>query len=296
MPWPQTLFVCCHSHSLLSSLTAHYAQDGNIFLAFENDGTGNHCLIRWASDGTNGQIVPTVLCSGALNGLSITSEDGQTFLYQTNKQQKISKTTLNGTLVWQHDGNFGQDPQLSYAPTGFATPPNSEYVYLCDGYGSDLVYPFTLTGQYANRSYGGRGTQKGKFMNNHGCSTDGRLVNTIVVSDRGNGRLQFFEYNPTSPNKFQYNASVDLRVALPSVLPSSVHTYPEHNGLAVVSDLDGRVVILNNTNHVVSVVEVAQLLAALGHKHPIDAILLPNGDLVVSTWSPGRVSYWKALG
>ena len=36
-------------------------------------------------------------------------------------------------------------------------------------------------------------------------------------------------------------------------------------------------------------------LAADHHDHPHDAIFLPNGDMVVATWNPGRLSYWKKL-
>ena len=46
---------------------------------------------------------------------------------------------------------------------------------------------------------------------------------------------------------------------------------------------------------VVSIVNVSVLLEADQHKHPHDAILLPNGDMVVATWAPGRISYWKKL-
>ena len=37
------------------------------------------------------------------------------------------------------------------------------------------------------------------------------------------------------------------------------------------------------------------LLAAEQHLHPHDAIFLANGDMVVATWAPGRISYWKLL-
>lgn len=42
---------------------------------------------------------------------------------------------------------------------------------------------------------------------------------------------------------------------------------------------------------VLSVVNVSVLLAAEQQLHPHDAILLANGDMVVATWAPGRVSY-----
>ena len=52
---------------------------------------------------------------------------------------------------------------------------------------------------------------------------------------------------------------------------------------------------LSPLQQVVSVVNVSVLLAADNHKHPHDAIFLSNGDMVVASWAPGRLSYWKKL-
>jgi hypothetical protein len=66
----------------------------------------------------------------------------------------------------------------------FATPPNTKYMYLCDGYGSDRVFAFeSATGEYMNKSWGGRSpaglvpgvpgaraAPHGLFMENHGCT------------------------------------------------------------------------------------------------------------------------------
>ena len=71
--------------------------------------------------------------------------------------------------------------------------------------------------------------------------------------------------------------------------------YPEQEGIVVLPDLAGPVAVLDESNAVVSVVNVSDLLAAEQHKHPHDAIFLPNGDMVVATWAPGRISYWKRL-
>ena len=57
---------------------------------------------------------------------------------------------------------------------------------------------------------------------------------------------------------------------------------------------DGSVGIVDqSTGKVVSTLSIAQLLGSQGHKHPHDAIFLPNGDIVVSTWNPGKLSYWR---
>ena len=43
--------------------------------------------------------------------------------YHANNVQKLTKTKLDGTIVWQKQGFFGQDEKLPYRPTWFATPP-----------------------------------------------------------------------------------------------------------------------------------------------------------------------------
>ena len=68
------------------------------------------------------------------------------------------------------------------------------------------------------------------------------------------------------------------------------------NGMVVVAALDGPVAVLDQTNTVVSVIDVNGLIGeSTGSKHPHDAIFMPNGDVVVATWNPGFVSYWKLL-
>ncbi len=64
----------------------------------------------------------------------------------------------------------------------------------------------------------------------------------------------------------------------------------------LVPDLDGPLVILDRENRVVSVIQVGQLLGSSGFRHPHDAIWLPNGDIAVCTWNPGRLGYWRRLG
>ena len=64
---------------------------------------------------------------------------------------------------------------------------------------------------------------------------------------------------------------------------------------AVVPALEGPVGILNESNALVSLVDVAGLLGDKGHLHPHDALLMPSGDLIVATWNPGKLSYWKRI-
>eukprot|EP00937_MAST-01D_sp_MAST-1D-sp2_P002207 g2207.t1 len=284
--------------------------DKNIYLTYQNDGKDQNCLIKWNPDGTGGEFMTgsgntTALCTGTPHGLKITTEDdGKQYLYHANNNAKLTKTTLEGDVVWQVNGNFGQDPAAAYRPTWFATPPDTKYAYLCDGYGSNNVYAFDRTnGEFMNHTWGGKSPGKGPtqphglFQTNHGCTYDPRLDNhTIVVSDRANSRFEFFNYNPAAPDTFAWYHTVDMVPSMgAATLPCNIRMYPAQQGRAIVPDLSGPVAVLDNANEVVSVVNVSVLLAADQHKHPHDAIFLPNGDMVVATWAPGRVSYWKLL-
>ena len=316
----------------------------NIILTYQNDGkTDPHCLITWKPDGTGGEFAAKDtpgLCSGTPHGLKITTEGGAQFLYHANNAKKLAKTTLDGDLVWIVDGPFGQDMtcgpemcpsdschctgtapnlQAPYIPTWFATPPDTPYMYLCDGYGSDRVFAFeSRTGAYMNVSWGGRSpaglhpgvagaaaAPHGTFMENHGCTYDPRPTtepHTIVVSDRRNMRFEFYHYDPASYKTFKWYKSVDMQPSLgPGTLPCNMRMThgskldPTKDGRSVVPDLNGPVAVLDSNHTVLSVVNVSVLLAAEQHKHPHDAIFLANGDIVVATWAPGRVSYWKKL-
>lgn len=280
---------------------------GNIYLTYQNDGkTDEQCLIKWDPAGKNAEWMKgggTALCSGTPHGLKLVKEitsagKTQEYLYHANNNQKLTKTTLDGTIIWQKNGNFGQDPSLPYRPTWFAVPPAGKYVYLCDGYGSNNVYVFDRSdGTFMNRTFGGKGdrSQHGKFATNHGCTFDPRN-GKIAVSDRANSRIEYFDFDVDSPDVFNYSHTTDM---LPSMtkntLPCNVRMYPKQEGRVIMPDLYGPVAVLDKNNAVISVVNVSVLLAQQQHKHPHDAIFLPNGDMVVATWNPGRVSYWKRL-
>lgn len=104
-----------------------------------------------------------------------------------------------------------------YRPTWFATPPNTKYTYLCDGYGSNHVYAFDReTGVYLNKTWGGRSPKAGvdaphgTFSTNHGCTYDPRIENTIIVSDRANHRFEFFNYDPSTYTEFEWSVALPL--------------------------------------------------------------------------------------
>jgi len=285
----------------------------NIYLTYQNDGKDKNCLIKWKPDGTGGEFMTgpagsnvSELCAGTPHGLKIATENGEEVLYHANNNQKLTKTKTDGTVIWQKEGFFGQNAAglKAYRPTWHAVPPNSKFSYLCDGYGSNQVYEFTTDGEFTNHTWGGRSATKGptaelgKFQTNHGCTYDPRITDsvTVVVSDRANSRFQMCEVDAKNGGKFDCKSSVDMQPYLgKGTLPCNLRMYPEQNGQAITADLAGPVGVLNAANEVISVVNVSVLLAAEQHKHPHDAEFLPNGDMVVATWAPGRISYWKLL-
>jgi hypothetical protein len=114
-------------------------KDKNIYLTYQNDGKDKNCLIKWKPDGTGGEFMTgpagsnvSVLCAGTPHGLKIKTENGEEVLYHANNNQKLTKTKLDGTVIWQKEGLFGQDTTV-YRPTWHAVPPGSDYTYLCDG-------------------------------------------------------------------------------------------------------------------------------------------------------------------
>ena len=281
-PPPGTVMVNCHGLVI--------DEDHNIYLTYENDHKKDpdNCLIRWRSDGTGGEHMTggnSTLCSGTPHGLKIAKEwEGGVptqYLYHANNDQKLTKTKLDGTIVWQRNGNFGQDPTVAYKPTWFAVPPHGDFIYLCDGYGSNNVYVFNRhNGTFMNKTFGGKGgrDQHGKFATNHGCTYDPRN-GKIAVSDRANSRIEYFDFDPKSPSKFEYSYTVDMQPTMgKQTLPCNLRMYPDLQAMAISPDLAVPVAVLDATNTVVSVVNVSVLLAAEEHKHPHGQtrVRLPN--------------------
>lgn len=154
------------------------------------------------------------------------------------------------------------------------------------------------------------GTEHGKFHNCHGITYDPRSAQ-LVVSDRENHRIEVFDFDNIG-SKFQYAKTITPTWGINAtqrpcnfrVLENSTNS--SLDGMVVVADLGaddqtvpgvarGQVAILNQTDDLVSVIKVSELLGCDGSIHPHDSHFLPNGDIVVATWRPGHVSYWKRL-
>mmetsp|Transcript_101470 Transcript_101470/g.326093 ORF Transcript_101470/g.326093 Transcript_101470/m.326093 type:complete len:344 (-) Transcript_101470:23-1054(-) len=270
--------------------------DHNIYLTYAPDpaSSDTHGFVRWAPDGSNGTVLgPGVaLSAGTPHGLRFAQESSGDFMYHANKDRALHKTTLDGTIVWSRYGPPATNESrfLPNKPTWIAAPPGSRYLYVADGYGSNYIHVYTTDGEYTGKSYGGPGTALGKFRTCHSINYDPR-VNKLIVTDRENHRHQYFDFDPGSPNVFEFSSAFQI----PQLQRPCGIRMDFGNGHAIVPALGGPVGILDGENQLVSVIRVSVLLGASGHLHPHDATFLPNGDIVVATWNPGRISYWRRL-
>ena len=163
---------------------------------------------------------------------------------------------------------------------------------MADGYGSNWIHAYSLDGKYLDYSFGGRGTKPGTFSTCHSINWDTRF-HQLIVSDRENHRHQYFRTSTVPHDK--PDVAYASQFAIPELQRPCNLRVAADNRTAVVPALEGPVGILNATNALVSLVDVAGLLGAEGHKCPHDAMLLPSGDLIVATWNPGRLSYWRRM-
>ncbi|MBI5396738.1 MAG: hypothetical protein HZA91_15700, partial [Verrucomicrobia bacterium] len=253
---------------------------GNIYFVFEPEKVeaDTKSLVRFNPDGTGAVLLgkDNALSVGAPHGLNIhTEKDGKTYLDHANNAARVHKTTLSGDIIWSQVWG----PQMgNYKPTDVVVPPGSDKAFVADGYGSSMIHALkTSDGIYAGKSWGGRGKEHSEFNCPHGITYDPRRK-LLLVSDRGNKRLEYFTLNGL------YHSTVEA----PEIkAPCNADVWGD---FVLVPNLDGPLVILDKENKPVSVIEVGKLLGANGHKHPHDAIWLANGDIVCCTWNPGRIS------
>jgi hypothetical protein len=268
-----------HGHGLCRDL------QGNIYFTYEPEKVeaNTRVLVRFDPDGTHPKLLgpDNALAFGAPHGLNLhVDAQGQPHLYHANNDATVHKTLLDGSLEWTRKW---PDFMGNYKPTDVVVPPGSDRVLVADGYGSSMVHALkTGDGVYAGKSWGGTGIAHGELNCPHGITYDPRHQ-LLLIADRGNKRLEYYTLNGL------YHSTVE---ASEIKAPCNADVWGEY---VLVPDLDGPLAILDKENKVISVIEVSRLLGAQGFKHPHDAIWLANGDIVVCTWNPGRLGYWRRL-
>tara|TARA_B110000208_G_scaffold171564_1_gene213934 strand:+ start:112 stop:1515 length:1404 start_codon:yes stop_codon:yes gene_type:complete len=278
------------------------------------------CLIRYAPDGTNGVLLGNwTLAQGKPHGIKVELEaDGKEYLYHANTAATVTKTTLDGEIIWRSNMTAEWENEKAhwpFKPTDVMIPPTEpNTVLVADGYGRSQIHAFDrVTGKYTGVVFGGRGNEStpgkpAKFEINHGMSLDHRN-GKIVVSDRSNHRLVWIEddgmiikvQNVVTSEPLPCNAQTSKGSTLGDDLLVVAGLGVDHADPGPY--LNGSVSIFHSNQTLVSTIEVAQYLGVgvLGHTHPHDAIFLPNGDIVVAIWkgheagSLGGFEYWTHL-
>lgn len=189
---------------------------------------------------------------------------------------------------------------------GFATPnawrltaavpaPDGD-LWIANGYGDSRLFRFDKTGDY-KAAYAGKGIADGMFQCSHGLAIDTRYDQPLLlVCDRENRRLVHMDFD----GKFVRNIAMHMR------RPCQVSFYGEH---AVVSELEGRVTILDKDNAIVAFLgdnpdrtmwakydlnpaTVAPALFSAAHGCLIDS----HGSIYISDWNKtGRVSKFERI-
>ena len=173
-------------------------------------------------------------------------ENGEEIIYAT-----VQKGTPKENWLFVKMKTDGTVVQKITAPAaaGFHTPnewrltaavPGSDgSIYIANGYGDSRIFKFDRNGNY-QASFAGKGTENGKCNCCHGLAVDLRYEQPLLlVCDRENRRLTHFDFD----GRFVRNTTLHLR------RPCQVSF---HGNYAVVSELEGRVTILDKDNVPVS--------------------------------------------
>jgi hypothetical protein len=255
---------------------------------------------------------------GGGHGIEIRKEGSDEFIYLTNTwtpKLKLVKTNLKGEKVWEKGRpevkEYEPRPDAkdstktvtpNYNPTNVSWLPDGGFT-VGDGYGSNFMFNYDKDGKIT-KVYGGGGNALGKLATPHGHWLDDRDKNkpTIVVCDRANGRLQWFDLDGK---------------ALSATEKGKVVLFPAHaktrGDVLLLPDLHARVSLFDKENKPIVHLgddEAWRKKVLDGFKirqqpkewpagkfiHPHDAAFDKDGNIFVVEWvSTGRVTLLKKV-
>ncbi|MEO6710733.1 MAG: 6-bladed beta-propeller [Planctomycetota bacterium] len=160
--------------------------------------------------------------------------DKQEMILAHTSRHEVVGTTLDGNVLWtipwpQESGVYASAGE--YAPTAVALAPDGR-LFVADGYGKSWVHIYDKDRKYLS-SFGGPGTEPGKFQTPHGLWIDTvHQPARLIVADRANHRLQIFDLDAKLVSVVDH----DLR------LPCG---FSQHKDLFAVADLGGRVTLFD---------------------------------------------------
>ena len=98
------------------------------------------------------------------------------------------------------------------------------------------MYPFTRDGQWTKKTWGGTGSEHGKFHTCHAMTWDPR-VEQMAVSDRANHRVEYFSIDQSSFDTFKYTKTIGNLPTGNGSLPCDIRVAPGpgNAGMAIVA-------------------------------------------------------------
>jgi len=209
---------------------------GRVYVSTQSE-TG---ILVYTPDGTLEKTIASQYPE--VHSMFYAQEDGVEYLYTT-----VQKGTPKENWLFVKLKTDGAVVQKITAPpeAGFKTPnewrltaavpgPDGS-IFIANGYGDSRIFRFDKHGEY-RASYGGKGATEGLFDCSHGLAVDTRYDQPLLlVCDRENRRLCHFDFD----GKFVRTVTQHLR------RPCQVSF---HGDYALVSELEGRVTILDRDN------------------------------------------------
>jgi hypothetical protein len=173
-------------------------------------------------------------------------EDGEEYFYTTvqhgtpTENWLFVKMKANGTVVQKitAPAEAGFKAANEWRITAALPAPDGS-IFIANGYGDSRLFRFDSKGSFKN-SYSGKGATDGLMNCSHGMAVDTRYDQPLLlICDRENRRLCHFDFD----GKYVRTVTQHLR------RPCQISFYGDY---AVVSELEGRVVVLDKDNAVVA--------------------------------------------
>jgi len=225
-------------------------------------------------------------------------ENGEEYFYTTvqhgtpQENWLFVKMKIDGTVVQKinapAEAGFTMPNQWRITA---AVPAPDGSIFIANGYGDSRLFRFDSKGNFKS-SYSGKGAAEGLMNCSHGLSVDTRYDQPLLlICDRENRRLCHFDFD----GKFVRIVAQHLR------RPCQIGFYGDY---AVVTELEGRVVVLDRDNVPVAFLgdnpqksqwanygadpsQVAATTFSAAHGCYVDA----NANIYVSDWNHvGRIT------
>jgi hypothetical protein len=193
--------------------------------------------------GPNGALLKTMAHEyPEIHSMVYAEENGDEYLYSivqkgTPKENWLFvKMKTDGTVVQRITAptQAGFKAPNEWRPTAAVLGPDN-CIFIANGYGDSRIFKFDRQGQF-QAAYSGKGTADGLLNCSHGLAVDTRYDQPLLlVCDRENRRLCHFDFD----GKFVSTVTQHLR------RPCQISFYGD---FAVISELEGRVTILDRDN------------------------------------------------